>query len=219
VKHLTAMINYFDLSQTIENSMTYYPGDPKVDIFPAKVLSSPWRVSELHLGSHTGTHIDAASHYIEQGWTIDQYPLQRFLVPGMVVPLDGLPADQAIESSCLGPYLERLPKGGAVVIRTGWDRYWKQELYLRHPYLAPSAAGALASAGIGLLGIDALNVDSTFLETKHVHEILLGKNILIVENLKSLSQLQAGKIYQFSFLPLALHGLDGSPVRAVAWEA
>jgi arylformamidase len=213
------MINYFDLSQTIENSMTYYPGDPKPEIFPVKGQPEPWRVSELHIGSHTGTHIDAASHYIEQGWTIDQYPLERFLVPGIVVPLDGLLADEAIESSRIDAYLERLPEGGAIVIRTGWDRYWKQELYLRHPYLAPTSAKSLAKAGIGLLGIDALNVDSTFQETKHAHEILLGKNILIVENLKGLNQLQVGEIYQFSFLPLALHELDGSPVRAVAWKA
>jgi kynurenine formamidase len=213
------MITCFDLSQTIENSMTFYPNDPKPEIFPAKGLTAPWRVSELHIGSHTGTHIDAASHYVEQGWTIDQYPMERFLVSGIVVPLGGLLADQAIESIWLEPYLERLPKGGAIVIRTGWDRYWKQDLYQRHPYLAPSAAKSLASAGIGLLGIDALNVDSTFQGTTHVHATLLGMNILIVENLKGLDQLKPGEIYQFSFLPLMLRGLDGSPVRAVAWKS
>ena len=68
------------------------------------------------------------------------------------------------------------------------------------------------------MGIDAPNVDSTTQGTSHAHEILLGKDVLIVENLARLIQLKAGSLYQFSFLPLMLSGLDGSPVRAVAWE-
>jgi kynurenine formamidase len=72
---------------------------------------------------------------------------------------------------------------------------------------------------VGLIAIDALNPDSTVQETSLVHEILLGNDILIVENLTGLAQLQAGRIYQFSFTPLLLRALDGSPVRAVAWES
>jgi arylformamidase len=212
------MKKYFDLSQSIENQMFYYPGDPKPEIAPAKGIHPPWRVTEIFLGSHTGTHIDAASHFVKNGKTIDQYILERFIVPGIILPLDGLSPDQAIEDTQIDEYLKYISSGGAVVIRTNWDRYWGQELYLRHPYLSPSAARSLASAGSGLLGIDALNVDSTILETHYVHDILLGKDVLIVENLKGLDQLQAGEIYQFSFLPLPLPGLDGSPVRAVAWK-
>jgi kynurenine formamidase len=144
--------------------------------------------------------------------------LERFLRTGIVISLDDLEPDQSIEVDRIDNYLGIAPKGGVLVIRTGWDRYWGQERYLRHPYLAPGAAERLASAGIGLLGIDALNVDSTYLETHHVHDILLGQNILIVENLRGLAQLHPGELYQFASLPLALRGLDGSPVRAVAWK-
>ena len=109
-------------------------------------------------------------------------------------------------------------KGGAFIIRTDWDRFWGQELYNHHPFLTPAAAKSLAEAGTGLVGIDALNVDSTSQATSSVHETLLGKNILIVENLSNLNRLNTRAIYQFSFLPLYLAGVDGSPVRAVAWE-
>lgn len=69
-----------------------------------------------------------------------------------------------------------------------------------------------------LVGIDALNVDSTIQATNHAHHYLLEQEeILIVENLTNLSKLQPGKVYQFSFLPLHLAGMDGSPIRAVAW--
>ena len=51
-----------------------------------------------------------------------------------------------------------------------------------------------------------------------MHEILLGSDVLVVENLRGLDRLESGRLYRFAFLPLRLTGLDGSPVRAVAWE-
>jgi len=209
---------YFDLSQPVQNNMSYYPGDPKPEIVPAVGVELPWRVSSLHVGTHTGTHIDAASHFVEGGRTIDQYPVRRFILPGICLPVKGPSPDETIERHHLVEYLQGIPKGGAVVIHTGWDRYWGQELYLRHPFLAPSAAQALAEAGVSLVGIDALNVDSTSQGTTHAHERFLGSDILIVENLRGLEQLPAGEVLWCSFLPLSLPGLDGSPVRAIAWK-
>ena len=75
----------------------------------------------------------------------------------------------------------------------------------------------LIKARASLVGIDALNVDSTVQSTTHAHHSLLGNDILIVENLTHLDKLEPGRIYQFSFLPMNFSGLDGSPIRAVAW--
>jgi len=208
----------YDLSHKIENGMTFFPGDPRPRIVPCTAAPSPWAVSELHLGTHTGTHIDAASHFVSGGKTIDQYPLERFVLPGIVVSLLGLGDDQPVEMELLKNVLSILPKGGAIVIRTDWDQFWGTDRYMRNPYLTPEAARDIVSAGAGLVGIDALNVDSTSHETCHAHDILLGNDVLIVENITGLSQLQPGRTVQFAFLPLLLTHLDGSPVRAVAWE-
>lgn len=210
------MTRLYDLSQMIQAGMTIFPGDPVPDIDPAISAQPPWLVTTLRLGTHTGTHIDAPSHFFPQGRTIDQIPVQRFVVPGLVVPALGLNDDQAIGAERLETSLARLPEGGGVIIRTDWSRFWGEERYLRHPYLSPAAVDALVSARAGIVGIDALNVDSTVQGTSHVHEILLGHEILIVENLAALAQLEPNRLYQFSFLPLLLRGLDGSPVRAVA---
>ena len=205
----------YDLSQRIENGMTFYPGDPEPQIGPAEG-AAPWRVSELRMGTHTGTHIDAPSHFFPNGRTIDQYPLSRFLLPGMVAAATQA-NDAPIEWETLTESLPFLPPEGALLIRTGWDRFWGTEQYFRHPFLSVEAARSLAACGVNLIGIDALNVDSTLQGTMHAHEILLGSDILIVENLAGLGQLQPGVSYQCSFFPLHLAGLDGSPVRAVAW--
>jgi kynurenine formamidase len=211
------MTQFFDLSHKLEPGMTYFPGDPEPVILPAKGAVLPWRVSELHIGSHTGTHIDASAHYFEEGRTIDQYSLDRFVMSGITIALDDLKPEQPISDNLLGELEIKLPKGGAILLRTGWDKYWGQELYLHHPYLTTSSAERLVQSGAGLVGIDALNVDSTVQGTDHVHQILLGSDILIVENLRGLGQLLPGTPYRCSFLPLLLTGLDGSPIRAVAW--
>ena len=208
---------FFDLSQPVSTGMTIYPGDPLPAIQPAAGVEAPWQVSELHLGTHTGTHIDSASHFIPNGKTIDEYPLERFILPGVVIAIPDLAEDQPISEELIANRLKDFHEGGAILIQTGWDKFWNTDRYLRHPYLSAAAALRLAQARVSLVGIDALNVDSTVQSTTHVHRILLGKDILIVENLTHLNGLQPGRAYQFSFLPINFAGLDGSPIRAVAW--
>ena len=149
-----------DLSHAVENGMAVFPGDPEPRIEDAGAVE-PWRVSRLHLGSHTGTHIDAASHYIPGAATIDAYPLERFVVSGVAAPALGLGSDAPIEWPLIAPSVVGLPRGGAVALHTGWDTRWGGDDYLSHPYLSDEAARQLVAAGVGLVAIDALNVDST----------------------------------------------------------
>ena len=85
---------FYDLSHAIENGMTVYPGDPEPRIGRAP-QEPPWTVSTLHLGSHTGTHMDAARHYYPDATTIDAYPVARFIVPALVIDVSGLDDDEA----------------------------------------------------------------------------------------------------------------------------
>jgi kynurenine formamidase len=133
------------------------------------------------------------------------------------VPALGYNGDEPISIDVFAEYLPMLPTRGAVLIRTDWNRYWGSEHYMCHPYLSPRTAQLLIDNGASIIGIDALNVDSTVRGTEHAHATLLGNDALIVENLIRLDRLTPGKLYHFSFLPLPLTGLDGSPIRAVAW--
>lgn len=211
------MSHLIDLSQPVGEPMSWYPGDPepRVRDWPAH---PPWRVSELHLGTHTGTHLDAPWHY---GFpeAISDLSLDRCVGRGVVIDVTGRAADGQIGLDDLGGGARAaLREGLWAVFRTGWDRHWGTPAYLTHPALDPGLARQLVAWHVPLVAVDLLNPDSTRRGEAIVHEILLGAGVLIVENLAGLDQLTAGRIYTFAMLPLKLTGLDGSPVRAVAWE-
>ena len=106
------MIQFYDLSQTLETGMPFFPGDPEPVIGLAEGALPPWRVSSLHIGSHTGTHIDAASHYFSKGITIDQYSLDRFILAGVCLSFDGVKSDQPLAGSSFDQTGDTIPKGG-----------------------------------------------------------------------------------------------------------
>jgi len=206
-----------DLSHPMATGLPVFPGDPEVRLEPASAVP-PWRVTRVTLGSHSGTHIDAPSHFFADGRSITDYPAERFILPAVLVQLPDLADDAAIPLHLLRESLPGSPIGQAVLLATGWDRYWGTDRYSRHPYLSEEAAVWLAEARPGLVGVDALNVDSTVQGTEHAHLHLLGADVLIVENLRGLRNVPPDRDYLFVCLPLPLQGADGAPVRAVLLE-
>ena len=206
----------YDLSQPIENGMSYVPGDPEPQVAPWP-LDPPWHVSTLHLSTHCGTHLDAPSH-VGAGTTIDDLPLERLIGRGVVIDVTGKQAGDRIGLDDVGAARTSLQEGAWAILRTGWSRHWRTPAYLHHPVVDPTLAHALVEWDVGLLAVDMLNPDDTAAGTSTIHEILLPAGVLIVENLTGLDQLAAGHLYTFALLPIKLAGLDGAPVRAVAWD-
>jgi len=203
-----------DLSRRLETGMPVFPGDPPVELAPAGA-EPPWQVTRLHLGTHSGTHIDAASHYVRGGRTIDEYPLERFVLDAFVVHLD-VAAEAAIAWEDIAAQLPGDLTGVGILLHTGWERFWGTDEAERHPSLSEGAASRLAACGATLVGTDALNIDATAGGTLHAHAALLGADILVVENLTGLYALDAGRPYRCAFVPLNVAGGDGSPIRAYA---
>ncbi|TDP89692.1 kynurenine formamidase [Leucobacter luti] len=207
-----------DLSQPISDGMAVYPGDPRASIRPAlSVEQDGVAVARLDFGSHTGTHLDAPSHVIVGGRTVDQIPLEWLIGPAAILRVSDAVAAQRIDAAALDDALpETLPR--IVCVQTGWDRHFGSAEMLRHPYLALELAEQLWARGARVLGVDALSPDPTADLSEHselpVHEFWLGGSGVVVENLRGLSQI-AGPA-ELSLLPLALHGGDGAPIRAVA---
>ncbi|WP_010524092.1 cyclase family protein [Nesterenkonia sp. F] len=221
-----------DLSRPIRAGMMVYPGDPEVTRAPALTLAADGvAVERLACGSHTGTHVDAPCHSIGGGRTTSEIALEELIGPALVLPLDAAPGElisagrlEHALAALLGP---REPLPPRVLLAFGWDRHFGTELALRHPALSAEAAELLWSRGMRVLGTDALSPDPTTPEPQGTgdagpegvfaaHQLVLGRDGLLVENLCRLRELGPG-IHQVGIIPLPLAEADGAPVRAVGW--
>ncbi|MHB9150664.1 MAG: cyclase family protein [Thermoleophilia bacterium] len=212
-------IDPVDLTQPVRSGMPVYPGDPPVAVTPGATHETHgYAASRVELGTHSGTHLDAPFHFFPDGARLDAYPAGRFFGTGLVLDLRragleiGEPAVLAAAEEGGG-----LRPGDFAVVWTGWDAHFGEDTMVEHPYLTPDAARMLVAAGVSLVATDALNIDASTGEDYLVHLILLGADVLIVENLRALESLGAGRA-SFAFLPLRLEGADGAPVRAVGWK-
>ncbi|ELY94364.1 cyclase [Natrialba chahannaoensis JCM 10990] len=214
---------YVDLSHPIEAGMPVFPDDPTVDQGDAASIEDDgYRVTNLHCGSHTGTHIDAPSHTEADGAVLDSMPIERFVFDARVVDCTGKSPREPIPAA-------ELPEAGTeadydlLLCRTDWDEYWGTDRYFDHPYLTPAAADHCRGAGWNV-GLDTLNPDPTPTENAaesepvgfQAHQTLLGNDLLIIENLTNISQLPPDRTITLYAFPLALAEADGAPIRAVA---
>ncbi len=205
----------YDISITISPSMVVWPGDPPVTISPERVIDKHgYALSRLAFGSHTGTHIDAPRHMIENGLPIDRIPLETLIGTAYVFevePADGL-AIHASDLAGLGiPHdVTRL------LLKTSNSNLWQagpQAFEPQYVHLTRRAAQWVAERGIRLLGIDYLSPDPYPGDGAPAHEELLGAGVVILEAL-NLSAVTPG-VYQLIALPLKIAAADGAPVRAL----
>lgn len=211
------MTRYVDLTHPISAGMQVFPGDPEVAFAPALTLSEDGvSVVALHLGSHSGTHIDAPSHSVDGGRTVSDISVDELSGEAVILHLTGAAPGEEITFSRIADQIpDAVPP--IVVLATGWDRMIGSDAYLVHPYLAPDAAAELLQRGMRVLGADTLSPDPTLQADSFrlpVHDIVLGGDGLIVENLRGVSKLPAR--CWIGIFPLPLLDLDGAPVRAVA---
>lgn len=206
-----------DLSHPLRTGMQVYPGDPGVDLAPALELEGDGAaVTALHLGSHSGTHVDAPAHIVAGGRTMDRVSLDELVGDALVIRVSALDDRATIGVDDLGELPERVP--AIVVIDTGWARHFGTERALRHPVIGVDVARLLVSRGMHVLGVDTLSPDPTDAAGTTefpVHEVVLGGDGLIVENLTGLEGLPSR--VRIGVFPLRLEG-DGAPARAVAFD-
>ena len=213
-----------DLSHPVEAGMQVFPGDPPVDSrLAASVLRDGFQVAELHLGTHSGTHVDAPLHTVDGGLAVDELDLSRLVGPARIAHVPGLREHATVRWEHVRAQLEDVRAGTIVLVRTDWSRHFGTPRYLAHPVLDVEIAERLLSAGVRVLGVDTLNPDRTPDATSTgplglpVHAAVLGAGGAIIENLTNLHAV-TWRDPLLCALPLRLRGLDGSPVRAVAMQ-
>ncbi len=188
----------FDITKDIL-SAEVYPGDPKPNFTMLNKLANgdSCNLSMVSFCTHTGTHIDAPSHFIDDGKTVDNIRLSKFYGACTVVTIDGVLTGNDME--------ELLPYCRKKVIFHGGGK----------AFLSLSAVYVLKDFGVELVGTDALSIAFPK-EEEAVHRELLLSDIVILENLE-LENIKDGS-YTLSAFPIKLKGLEAAPCRAILFK-
>jgi len=203
-------MNIIDISWPISLDMTAYKDKKVVTFSYIKTFEKDAaRESVITLGSHSGTHIDAPSHFLAQGTSIHQISLDALCGPCVV--LDCMHVSEAISDTDLQRH--EIEQGAIILIKTR-----NSALSATAPfaydfvYLAASGAAYLAEKKIKSVGIDYIGIERQ--QPKHeTHEILMRAGITIIEGLR-LAEVNPGS-YMLWCLPLNIQGLEAAPARAV----
>lgn len=202
-------MKFIDLSVLVDEQTPNYPGDPKIKIgttgtFERDTYNDHSVMFDVH---SAGTHIDAPWHMVKDGRTLDQIPLEQFIGRGRIIKVENGKFD-----------LEKVKQadiqaGDIVLFHTSMSNHYYDLSYYAddRPKMSEEVANYLVDKKVKIIGVDMCSPD---IEPFPVHRILLGANVLIIENLTNLEQL-AGKEFTVYALPIKL-ALDGAPARVIA---
>lgn len=228
-----------DLSHAYGGDTLYWPTDTKgfaLDTLAEGMTDAGYfyAAKEFATAEHGGTHLDAPVHFAEGGDDVASIPLDRLILPGIVVDVSGSAAGDPDYLVTAGDVLAweeehgQVPAGSAVLIRTGWASRWPDALAylgddtpgdasnLHFPGVGEDAARLLLEErGIGLLGIDTASVDYGQSTDFIVHQIGGAAGVPNLENVGDLTELPPTG-FLLAALPMKIEGGTGAPVRIVA---
>jgi kynurenine formamidase len=204
----------------VDLTLPFDKSNPRVRTEPLKRIEvDGWTITRVTFDTHAGTHLDAPSHQLPGGTSLDEVDLAKCMGLAFICDLRHISPRQEIEVADFAPWVERIAPGARVIYRTDWTDRFGQPGY-REDFPCPSVACAawLADRGIVLLGMDTPSVGPVYRTPRDVIDVhipLLRAGVVIVEEMCNLRAVEADS-FHFVALPLRLTGLDGSPTRALA---
>jgi len=215
-----------DLSHPIRAGLVTYPGLPAPTITPhltredSRARYAPgteFAMDVIHMIGNTGTYLDSPFHRYAEGPDLAGLDLSTLVgLRAEVFHLEDAwtPERRGIRAETL---LDRDVRGAAVLLHTGWDRWFGKPAYgSGSPFLTEEGVRHLVDAGAALVGIDALNIDDTESGGERpAHSLLLDAGIHVVEHLTNLGALPPSGA-RFTAAPPAVEGFGTFPVRAFA---
>jgi arylformamidase len=213
---------FYDLSYIISEEIPTYPNDPHPEFKSHHTKEKDnFNVTKIIIGSHTGTHIDAQTHFLNHGNSIDKEPLGKFIGECIILDISmekGI--GKGISESDLEHYSDLINREDIVLLYTGTSDNWLKDESIRtnFSYLEKSAANWIVAHNIKCLGIDTPSIERYGNNEGNCHNILLSNGIGIIENLNSNLKAFINRRMFLVCLPLPFKGIDGSPSRAILFE-
>ena len=208
---------FVDLTHPIGRGMPVWPGDPEPEIRePMTAGIDPCTVQTIRFSNHLGTHLDAPSHFVPGGRTVDEIPLEILIGPAAVLDFTHKKKCERIRTEDFRAWDGRLSTGARVLLKTGWDQHFRPGVFHDgYPCLDLEAAEFLASREIALLGMDTPSPSPIDDPGQNIHKVLLGAGIILLEAVTNLGRIQAD-IFELIVLSPPFTGFSGAPCRAVA---
>ena len=203
---------WIDISVPIQTGMVHWPGDPDIGISKLSEISkgAVCNVSHLSCSVHTGTHMDAPLHFLEDGKSMDSLEFDATIGPARVIEISD---PHSIKPEALRK--ERLKAGERILFKTqNSAKAWKStEFDKNFVFISKEAAALLAKAKVRTVGVDYLSVGGFFQDGVETHHALLRAGIWIIEGL-NLQKVKAGR-YELICLPIKVASADGAPARVI----
>lgn len=207
--------DWIDLSYTISKNMVVWPGAPQptldrlVEMKNGDVANS----SAVHMSLHTGTHMDAPLHFIEDGADIAAIPLEVRTGKTRIIEAHGeriQREDIANFEELYGP----IEEGERIFVKTRHSQTdWTPDPFMEdYVFFSTDAVKYLIEKQISVLGIDYLSVGGKK-NNVHVHQLLLSQPVWIIEGL-DLRHVNKG-LYEAVISPLKIKGAEASPVSVL----
>jgi arylformamidase len=212
---------FVDLNHVVTAGMITYPGLPAPTITPhlsreqsteVYAEGTEFAIDTVTMVGNTGTYLDSPFHRFAGGTDLAGLPLETLVdLPAVVVDA------RRRNGRGIGPggLPERAVEGCAVLLHTGWARYFGTDRYgVDAPFLTEEGARRLVDDGAVLVGIDSVNIDDVVPHgTRPAHTILLGAGVHVVEHLTGLEQMpEVGAA--FTAVPPRMSDFGTFPVRA-----
>lgn len=193
----------YDISQEVF-SCEVFPGDepPQKEEVMRMSEGALYNLTSLHMCAHNGTHVDAPFHFIADGATIEEIPLDKMIGPAFVAVADGEVTESVAK--------EILKKANSA------DKEAARKLLIKgRGVVSVEAAEVFAQAGVDLIGVELQSVGPVEAPMA-VHKALLGAEVVLLEGIR-LGEVKEG-VYILNAAPISLGGSDGAPCRAVLLE-
>ncbi|MEM3804326.1 MAG: cyclase family protein [Conexivisphaerales archaeon] len=216
-------IRWYDLSHDFEPNMPVpdWPGEKRqeFELISYRVSVNSGTQNNLSMNLHCGTHVDAPSHYVHGGKSIDEVAFDYLMGETIVIDVEKQEL-QSVTLSDILPFEKKMEGKKMVFLRTGWETKWKTKDYeSKYPYLAPEVGEYFARKRIHAIGIDTPGPDAPIRSGQRkgdpLHINLLSNEVLIIENLTNLKNVIGRDLYVYAF-PLKIRGATGSPLRVLA---
>ena len=159
--------------------------------------------------THIGTHVEMPAHYLEDGKSASEMPIETFMGEAVVLKFDFLKPKNGKGLPIKAKHLSKVRRGDIVLM---YSPYKGDEA----PYVSAEAARWLAEKPIKLLGVQNVGIDESC-DSMAIHDNMLRNDIPIVENLVNLDKIKRDRVFYIG-LPLRVYGMDSSWIRAIALE-